>query len=252
MQFSSQHNNTIIAACHFTGLYDVNRNTVLPDDDYNYVKNWANSITALGLKGIIFHNHFTQQTCEKYQNDNIVFIKKEYNPTFNPNVFRYFVYKEFLENNAKQIEHIFFTDIGDVEVIKNPFIQPLFLQNSNSIFCGDEPKLLNNEWMIEHSKHLRKKIKDYAIYEENFKNSKLLNCGIIGGNTLLMQSFINDLSQIHQNYNADNTTQYTGDMGAFNYVARTKYNQQLLHGTPINTTFKAYEINNVDCWFRHK
>jgi hypothetical protein len=248
----SLHTKSIIAACHFTGIFDVNRNTILLNDDYNYVEDWVNSITALGLTGIIFHNHFTEQTCSKHQTENIHFIKKTYNPIFNPNVFRYFVYKEFLETTAKQIEYIFFTDIGDVEVINNPFIQPLFLQNPITIFCGDEPKLLNNEWMMEHSNHLRNRIEDYANYEESFKNSTLLNCGVVGGYTNIIQPFINDLCQIHQKYNADNSTPYTGDMGAFNYLIRIKYNQNILHGKPINTTFKAYESDRKDCWFRHK
>ena len=49
---------TIIAACHFTGVHDVNRNTVLLSNDYSYVKKWADSITALGLTGILFTTTF--------------------------------------------------------------------------------------------------------------------------------------------------------------------------------------------------
>jgi len=41
-------------------------------------------------------------------------------------------------------------------------------------------------------------------------------------------------------------------MGAFNYIARNKFNIQLFHGAPINTIFKGYETNNISCWFRHK
>ena len=65
---------TIIAACHFTGVHDVNRNTVLLANDYSYVKKWADSITALGLTGILFHNHFSEHTCNLYQTVNIIFI----------------------------------------------------------------------------------------------------------------------------------------------------------------------------------
>jgi hypothetical protein len=60
------------------------------------------------------------------------------------------------------------------------------------------------------------------------------------------------LAQIHEQYNHDNQTAYTGDMGAFNYLMRTQFNQQVLHGSPINTVFKAYKLNKTDCWFRHK
>jgi hypothetical protein len=52
--------------------------------------------------------------------------------------------------------------------------------------------------------------------------------------------------------NRDNKTEYTGDMGVFNYVARTQYNSQLIYGAPVNTVFKNYETERSDCWFRHK
>jgi hypothetical protein len=60
------------------------------------------------------------------------------------------------------------------------------------------------------------------------------------------------LASIHEQHNLDNKTAYTGDMGAFNYLVRTKYNDQLIHGAPVNTVFKGYEENRKDCWFRHK
>jgi hypothetical protein len=246
------NNKSIIVACHFTGVFDVNRNNTLPDDDYDYVRTWADAIIRLGLTGIIFHNNFTERTCSKYQNKNIVFVRTEYNAIFNPNVFRYLVYNEFFDANTKQIEHVFLTDIGDVAVVKNPFIDPFFLQHKSKIFCGDEPKILNNEWMQQHSSHLRSKIDDYALYEETFKNATLLNCGIIGGSFNIIQTLVDDICHIQQQYNIDNNTAYTGDMGAFNYVARTKYNNQIVHGAPVNTIFKAYENNRTDCWFRHK
>jgi hypothetical protein len=41
-------------------------------------------------------------------------------------------------------------------------------------------------------------------------------------------------------------------MGAFNYLVRTQFNHQLLHGAPVNTVFKMYETERNDCWFRHK
>ena len=66
-------------ACHLTGVYDVNRNNTLPDDDYGLVKDWADSLIALDLKGIVFHNNFTEATCKSQQNDNITFVMFFYN-----------------------------------------------------------------------------------------------------------------------------------------------------------------------------
>jgi hypothetical protein len=166
------------------------------------------------------------------------------------NIFRYFLYRDFIKENG--VDNFFITDITDVVVLNNPFVQPSFINNPSKIFCGDEPKLLNNEWMYAHSTHLRSKINDYAGYEENFAKATLLNCGIVGGSRAIMQTLLKKLCDIHERYNTDNITAYTGDMGAFNYVVRTQYNEHIIHGTPVNSIFKMYETGRKDCWFRHK
>ncbi len=242
----------IIMSCLLTGIHDVNRNTILQSDDYSLVKDWADSITDLNLQGIIFHNNFSAKTCLENENENIQFIQVKHDEAFNPNVYRYFIYKDFLEKNKDYTKAAFCTDISDVVVLKNPFVQPLFLSNPNKIFCGDEPKKLNDEWMREHAEHLRNHIPDYAEYEETFKDKQLLNCGIIGGGIKVMQKFIVALTEIHKRYNQHNQTAFTGDMGAFNYLARTKYHNLICHGEPVNTVFKTYENNKINCWFRHK
>lgn len=242
----------IIMGCLLTGIHDVNRNTVLDDDDYSLVKDWVDSIIALNLHGVIFHNNFSVKTCLKFSNKNIQFVKVEHNYIFNPNVYRYFIYRDFLEENKPNIKKVFCTDISDVVLMKNPFEQPLFLDNPIKLFCGDEPKKLNDEWMLDHSTHLRNNIFDYAAYEETFKETQLINCGIIGGDIKVISKFIEELTTLHEKYNQDNQTAFTGDMGAFNYLARTKYNHLLCHGVPVNTTFKQFETENKKCWFRHK
>ncbi len=245
-------NEPVIMACHFTGIYDVNRNTTLHADDYNIVKAWADSITTLQLKGILFHNNFSEATCKIYQSDYIQFIKVHHDASFSPNVYRYFIYHQFLQQQAHNISGFFVTDVADVVAVKNPFKDSLFVNNPATIFCGDEPKIVDDEWMKAHATHLRNNIADYAAYEETFKNSTLLNCGIIGGHTAVMQGFVEKLMLIHLKHNRHNPTAYTGDMGAFNYLIRTQYNQQLYHGQPVNTAFKGYETERSDCWFRHK
>ena len=243
--------DNIIAASHITGIYDVNRSTTLPNDDFSLVADWAKSITELKLQGIIFHNNFSEETCKLHQSDYIHFININYNSQYNPNIFRYAVYSEFLKLHAHLIKNIFFTDSSDVVVLKNPFLEDLYLNNPDTIFCGDEPKILANEWMQEHSSHLRSKIADFVTYESDFKNKTLLNCGVIGGNTSIISPFIAKLWTIHRENNADNKTSYTGDMGAFNYLVRTHYPNKVIHGKPVNTEFKSF-TDDASCWFKHK
>jgi hypothetical protein len=241
-----------IFACHIAGVYDVNRNNTIQPDDYSQVKDWVNAIKDLNLNAILFHNNFSEKTIAKNQDENVAFIKIEHDVQYNPNVFRYFVYRDYLQHYGQTIRQVFLTDVSDVVVVKNPFTDEIFLQHPDTIFCGDEPKLLNNEWMHAHSSHLRSKIGDYSSFESDFKDEILLNCGIIGGEVNIMKFFLDELCLLHEQFNRANKTAYTGDMGTFNYVARRKFNLQLYHGFPVNTVFKGYEKERTDCWFRHK
>jgi hypothetical protein len=162
------------------------------------------------------------------------------------------VYHDFLQHHVQFFDSIFVTDITDVTLVKNPFIDDYFIENSAAIFCGDESKKLNDDWMRDHSTNLRKNISDYAEYESKFGSETLLNCGVIGSKASILFDFIKKLCAIHENANNANQTAFTGDMGAFNYLARTQFNRHLIHGTPVNTLFKMYEYERQDCWFRHK
>jgi len=249
--FLAPHTN-VVMACLISGVHDVNRNTTLRNDSFDLVKDWVASITAAKVKGILFHNNFSEATCHALDTDAVSFVSIDYDPQYNPNVFRYLVYRHFLQQHLSQINGIFVTDVSDVVLVNNPFTDSLFIENPAALFCGDEPKTLHNEWMIAHAAHLRKNIPDYAAYESTFAAETLLNCGIIGGAAGVFYDFLEQLCAIHEQANRANKSAYTGDMGAFNYLARTKFNQQLIHGAPVNTVFKQYEIDRNDCWFRHK
>lgn len=249
---ASNPTDFLLMACHITGVYDVNRNTILEPDDYRLVQAWAESVAAAKIKGVIFHNNLSPKTCETYTNAYVSFIEVDYNPTFNPNVFRYFVYRDYLEKHALKTRGVFVTDVSDVVLVNNPFEDQRFISQPEAIFCGDEDKPLHNEWMRDHAAHLREQIADYAAYEDRFGQDTLLNCGIMGGHTSVFMGFLKKLCVLHERYNANNKTAYTGDMGAFNYLARTQYTDQIISGPPVNTVFKLYETERTDCWFRHK
>lgn len=241
----------LVLACHITGVYDVNRNMTLADDSYELVREWAESVAAVKLKGVIFHNSFSDQTCARYENEYISFERINYNPQFNPNVYRYFVYRDYLAK-ITQVQGVFVTDVSDVTLAQNPFVHPLFTAKPDALFCGDEPKILHNDWMLAHAEHLRGQISDYSAYEDRFASEALLNCGVFGGSFPIFFDFLQQLCALHSTYNHANKSAYTGDMGAFNYLARTRFNANLHHGSPVNTVFKAYENDRTDCWFRHK
>ena len=247
----NQNKNLIFAAL-FTGVYDVNRNETLQENNFSLIEDWYQSIIALKLDAIVFHNTFNEATVQNFENDHIKFKYVPLQSNFNPNIFRYFAYLNYILANKQAIANIFITDITDVTVVKNPFKETFFIDNSNKLFCGDEPKLLTNEWMYEHNTHLRNSITNFEIYESTYAKEVLLNCGIIGGSIKTMTTLISEIVQLHSLYNSTNKSPFTLDMGVFNYVARTIFPEKILHGPPINTAFKAYQVERRDCWFRHK
>lgn len=241
-----------IFASLLVGVYDVNRNELLQHDDFEMVRKWYNSIIKLKLNALIFHNTFSETTTKLYENEYVKFIKVDYDKAFNPNVYRYFIYQDFISKHLPLIANLFVTDITDVELIQNPFISDFYLQNTDKLFCGDENKILNNEWMNNHNTHLRNSIPTFAKFEHENQHKTLLNCGIIGGNVGIMQTLLDAIVLTHKIYSIYNNTPFTMDMGVFNYIARTKFDDVLLHGEPINTVFKKYETHRTDCWFIHK
>ena len=247
-----KNSRNFIFASLFTGVYDVNRNEILKNNDYSIIQEWYESIKRLQLSAIVFHNSFTKDVTEKYGNEKIQFIEVEYDGKLNPNVFRYFVYKDYIDQYLPQIGNLFITDISDVEVVQNPFESDLFLRNSDCLFCGDEPEILDNEWMRNHDTHLRNLMPGFSDYEKLHQQQTLLNCGVIGGNIAVVKSLLDKMIAMHEAYSFTNKTASTLDMGVFNYVARTTFADKLIHGTPVNTVFKNYEIERNDCWFRHK
>lgn len=242
----------IVLGSLITGGYDVNRNEILGNDDFSLVEKWAISIQKAGLKAVLFHNGFSPETCQKHENNQLEFVRVQPSELFNPNVYRYFLYLDYLKKNVLTITDFFVTDVSDVTLAQNPFCTSEYQSNPSFIFCGDEPKILQNDWMIAHSTHFRCQIEDFEKYENTFGQMTLLNCGIIGGNIEVMLDFLTRLTILHATYNQSNPTAYTGDMGAFNYLIRTQFARKVIHGFPVNTEFKAFEEDRKDCWFRHK
>lgn len=247
-----KNTSNFIFASLLTGVYDVNRNEVLPKNDFSLIQNWYDSVLKLPLHGVIFHNSFSKELISKYAHERIQFVEVPYDHKLKPNVFRYFIYLDYLKKHIDQIKNLFVTDISDVEIIQNPFESPLFQENPTHLFCGDEPTILNNEWMRNHHSHLRNSMADFHVYETKNQHETLLNCGIIGGNSLVMQALLEKIVAMHEAFSYTNKTNYTLDMGVFNYVARTHFAPKIIHGEPVNTVFKNFETERDDCWFRHK
>lgn len=216
----------------------------------NIAQNWYESgleVVDKNTKLLIFYDELEPSFMDIYNNPSIIFIKVEDCNQYNPYDYRWLIYHNFITHNREQIDNIFFTDISDVIIRKNPFH---FIQKGY-IYAGDEYfHPWENWWALERNPYYNKKISDFNdIYEKN-KSNVFLNAGIIGGDINVISAFLDKMkgyTELTLNKPYDTT-----DMVLFNFVLSKYFYSNLKHGEPINSKFKLNETHRDDVWFIHK
>jgi len=243
----------VVMATILTDVEDLQRKIRWENNNFNIISDWYFSMKHHNVNAVIFHNTFSKDITEKYTTEKIKFIRVDYSGELNPNVYRYFFYKDFLKENKYFIKNVFLTDINDVIMLNNPFKSNFFKSYNNFLFSGDEEITYSgSKWIKLHNTHLRQNIDNFIEYEKNNYEKKLLNCGIIGGNVKNIINLVDKICNIHETVTITNKTKYTCDMGVYNYVMRQNFNEKVKHGIPINTKFKYYEKKTEQIWFKHK
>lgn len=218
-------------------------------DDEKVIKTWAESLAKNDLTGIVLHDGLSKDFINQYSNESVKFHEINYDNRYEPSAYRWLKYEDFLTKFSYYIDSVFFTDVSDVEILKNPFTQPAFTQfSADHIFCGDEPDLLDSPWMNLRLTGFSKFVEGYRNFYEKNKKQTLLNAGIFGGKLDLVFPLVKQLARLADavKYNNFNT-----DMPIFNFILRNS-NVKIIHGSPVNTVFKKYETDNPYCWFKHK
>src|SRR5690606_38354312 len=92
-------------------------------------------------------------------------------------------------------------------------------------------------------------------------NLPLLNAGLIGGDRDTVMRFCQREVKMYFDDHIDwiygwetkrVNDEVAGDMGVFNYVARTEFSGVLDYGPHVNTVFKAEEKDNKTAWWKHR
>lgn len=146
-----------------------------------------------------------------------------------------------------RFDYVFCIDATDVEVLKDPFTKI----TENRLYTGYEPSTLSNDWLVKN--HRASYLQDF--FSKN-SNLTLLNAGVMGGDAIIVQDFIRVLIDYYFTNCADTLhgkDQSVGlsDMGLFNYVAYKHFNDKLIFGREVCTSFKAFESNSIS-YFKHK
>lgn len=194
---------------------------------------------------LVFYDQLDENILSKYSSEFITFIQVEECGEHSPHDYRWIVYNAFLENNIESVDNVFFTDISDVLIKQNPFLNI----EKDVLYTGDENQLWENEWAAPRNEYYLEYLPSFKeVYEKN-KLSSFLNAGILGGNSKIVLEFLNKIT--HYISITLNKPYETSDMIIFNYVVY-KYFPNKKHGFPVNSNFWKYEINRNDVWFVHK
>jgi len=228
----------IILTSYLTSVSDPQRNENFKADK-KALQPLINSVKSESL--VILNDCFDNQ-----ENENIEY--KRIDASLNPYFQRWVSYYRYLLANRDKLNFVFITDATDVEMLNAPFRR----MQKGILYTGDEPNELGCEWMVKYHPH--KSIQKFI--NEN-KDLVLLNAGLLGGDVETVIRFINRLLSLYfqsvsdNHFHKDKPDCGTTDMGAFNYIARTEFDDIIVHGTMVNTVFKDNKGNNVS-WFKHK
>lgn len=230
----------IILTCFFTKVKDTQRANEAPmRADKALLKILIDSMK--GKKLVVLTDSFKSEI-----DGSVEYVEVE---TSLNNVYfqRWVSYYQYLQQNKEKINRVFIVDGTDVQMLNNPFPA----MEAGKLYVGDEAERTGCEWLAKHHPH--KLIQDFIKQNEN---KVLLNAGILGGDVEVIISFINKFLAFY--FQSVSDKHFTSkpdcgeyDMGLFNYIARTHFADRLVHGTQVNTVFKAEKANNVS-WFKHK
>ena len=237
--------NCIIASYLTTGI-DIQRDIYTEKDNVKYIEEWYDTLISNKLNGIIFYDDLSDNFIKEFPK--VKFNKVDSIPEgMQLHDYRWFIYLSYLKNNT-EVENIFFTDIADVKIIKDPFIQPEF--NDNTLYIGDETCKMDS-WIVRCVSEAFELIDDYHAIIGKYREENLLNCGIVGGNRNIIISYLELFKEYTLKILSRPILDKTVDVPIFNYVVWKYFYPNIVHGLPVNSRFCNYEnIDNV--WFIHK
>lgn len=205
---NSEINDEIICTTYFTSKSDPQSNNKVAEDNFDYIKPWYESVSKLGLNGIVFYDNLSLDFINKYKTDKIKFVKCVLGD-YSLNDERFIIYFIFFIKH--KVNNILLTDGNDVKFNKNPFE---LINNKNKIFIGrdDSNKIYQSKWMRESIKKFELNLNQKV--PNNFFNMPLYNAGIVGGDYVMVMFFLRQISHIF--YKIDKGD--NNNMVALNYI----------------------------------
>ena len=218
----------------------------VPSNEIKYIKTWYDSVKKLNIRATLFHDDLSDDFVKTYQTDKILF-KKVRVQDYSNNDFRFFCFKEYLEQLEDKPEVVFHNDASDVIVVKDPY--ELVKSNSEvDYFCCRDSIMINQfPYMNVHDAF---NWNDSFTFRLNYNNWELINMGVIGGNYNNMFQFYNKFVEVRSSMQRP---EFNADMWVLQYLLRSVLQpRKLLIGDPVCSEFKKYQNDRKDVYFIHK
>jgi len=213
--FNPSNEKLIFLSTYFTSKQDPLRSIKQADDNFEYFRNWYESIDELGIRAIIFCDTISEEFEKKYETDKISFVRCQLGP-YSLNDERFFIFHEFVQE-LKTDAFVVSTDINDVIVNKNPL--ELFEANPHKLFVGRgvRKSWKDGIWALKALRQFDKKISDGL--DLSFLTYPMLTPGTIGGRKGEILKVYKEMIDVFTKCGDDGNY----DMQVFNHIMKNHY-----------------------------
>jgi hypothetical protein len=235
---------------YYSSKIDFHKNTRQKPNNFNYIKNYYNSILKNNLNTVIFIDNSHDSFRQKYSNKNIFLRKTQLKVNnFLIHDVRFIEYYFYIKRHS-EIDFFILSDISDVIILND--VQNKINIKKDKIYVGTEGSSIdNNIWFEEYLKYC-------SVYDSNlnkllYEGKQILNCGVLCGsrNILLkfLKIFISYLYKIYEN-NYDSIHR-PFDMYLTNLIIYKYFKNDIYKGDVLVTKFGNDEFDKSKC-IKHK
>lgn len=238
----------VLLTTYFCRKTDPQRKEHAPCNDFSYIRPWYESVAALGLEGVIFHDGMSDCFVERYETDRIRFeMVPPESFRYSLNDYRFFIYLDYLRRHP-DIGYVFMTDGNDVKVVTNPFPQ----LRSDRLYVGSEPgDARTNRWMQRRITLLNRGSQEFAFRMSRWRTNPIFNAGILGGPYHLCVEFLDEMVRKFESLDP-HQQELNLNMAVFNHTVYQRFRRRLVTGEPLHSVYKEFQQNRDDVWFIHK
>lgn len=242
----------VIFTSYFTTEVDPQRRVYKRPNRYSYISQWFDSLMALHLRAVIFHDGLDQGFMDRlshiYHNVSFHRVTSLYGRSTNDA--RFYAYHNYLKRHP-DIRRVLMTDISDVVFQRNPF--DLMNLLGDLLYIGTDidifPDMLSMPWL---SSRLARCFGNYSVLEGDLHDMMRLaivyNAGVLGGSRHIAMALLTRITWALDHTPPD----INCNMPAVNYVVHKYFNNITYTGHPLTSRFLRFQCKPRAVYIVHK